>query len=271
MDEESATAGEEVVAALERTLRRGSARIELQNQFSPKDMLDGANREASSNSKSTRSRDGSRWRRLKRRCWDVMLPHLLSGIMRLAVRWMHKIGAPYAVATGVIEFGAHRCMYGYPGEPEAVMVSGDRSWNGTSGSAVDSLSAGKAPVEQPLWLFDLVRGVVEARELPGVDREGGRSRRFSAVADLNRVAEAVGHNVRLPTGTMWLADLKRIPVEVWVDDDGYIRRIRLREGPDDALAHSSRWSSTLELSEFGIELEVDWSRLSTLPTGPRTP
>jgi len=183
--------------------------------------------------------------------------------MGLALRWVHK----YAVATGVIEFGAHRCMYGYPGEQEAVMVSGDRSWSGTPGSAVDSLSAGKAPVEQPLWLFDLVRGVVEAREVPGVDREGGRSRRFAAIADLNRVAEAVGHHVRLPTGTKWLADLKRIPVEVWVNDDGYIRRIRLREGPLDAPMRSS----TLELSEFGIELDVDWSRLSTLPTGPRTP
>lgn len=262
MDEEPATAGEEVLGALERTLRRGSARIELHHEFSLTNVADVTYRdsEASSESKSTRRGDGSHLRRLKQRLGDAVFPRLLSGMTRLGDRWMQKVWAPYAVATGVIEFGAHRCMYGYPSKEDAVLVIGDRSWRGTSGDAVDGLSAGGASVEQPLWLFDLVRGVLEARELAAEGRDDGASRRFSAVTDLNRVAEAVGHHVRLPEGMKWLADLKRIPVEVWVNDDGYIRRIRQREGPDDA----PKRTSTLELSEFGIELDVDWSRLSTL-------
>jgi len=51
-------------------------------------------------------------------------------------------------------------------------------------------------------------------------------------------------------------------VEVWVDDEGYIRRIRHASG------HPGRsmFTSTLDLTELGIALPSDWSRIPTAPT-----
>jgi len=262
MDEEPTTAGEEVLRALERTVSHGSARLALRNELSLGNLSDVTYRDAKSpKTDSTRARGGSRLRRLKRRLWDAIAPRLLSATMLLLDRWLHKTWAPYAVAIGVIDFGAHRCMYGYAGKSDAVLVIGDRSWSGSAGSAVDGLRAGRASVEKPPWLFDLVRGVVEARELPPEEVAGRTLRRFSAVADLNRVAQAVDHHVALPSlGLKWLVDLRKIAVEVWVDDGGRIRRLRRTEGPDDAPTSVN----TLDLSDFGIELPEDWSRLASL-------
>lgn len=54
-------------------------------------------------------------------------------------------------------------------------------------------------------------------------------------------------------------------MELWVDDNGYIRRIRHTTGGRDA----GKRTTTADLREFGIELPVDWSRLPTSrPTHP---
>lgn len=266
IDDEPATALEEVSAALERTVGRGSARIELHDEFSLKNVADATQRDLDTKSETAKQPDRSRLGRLRSRLADLLLPHLLSGVMRVGDRWMRKAGAPYAVSIGVMDFGAHRWMYGYPAKPDVVLAVGDRTWKGTAGSAVDSLRAAGAEAYQPLWLFNLIRGVVEAREQGADDRAAGASRRFSVVADLNRVADAVSHHVALPQGMRWLVDLERIAVEVWVGDDGYIQRIRQMDGPEDAPTRVG----TLELSEFGIELAEDWPRLFTpLPTSAR--
>ena len=116
---------------------------------------------------------------------------------------------------------------------------------------------------EPLWVFDLIRGVVDAEEQTAESLAGHTCRRFLARADLNRVTEAVPYEVAVPTGLDRLDDLKQIPVEVWLDDEGYIRRVR----------HTFMASRTteiatvaLDLSDFGIE-PSDWSPPS-VPADP---
>ena len=96
-----------------------------------------------------------------------------------------------------------------------------------------------------------------AHEQAGQRLDGRTCRRFAAHADLNRVAEAVTYRTAIPEGMSRLDDLARIPVDVWLDDDGHIRRVRHTSGG----ANASTEISTLDLTELGTELCSDWSHL----------
>ncbi len=195
--------------------------------------------------------------RLMRRVGPVAIRAVLWGTRRLFERWTREVEAQRQ--TGVIDFAAHRCMYGpykvSKEREEAVLVVQDRLWRGAPGTAVDRLSADATSTLQPLWLVDLVRGVVDATEQAREVLGGHTCRLFAAHADLNRAAEALSYQVAIPQGVGQLDDLKRIPVEVWVDDDRNIRRIRHTTGGPGTS------TTTLDLSDFGTQLPADWSRL----------
>jgi len=168
---------------------------------------------------------------------------------------MRKLSQP---AVGVLDFAAHRCMYGYPGKSEVTVVVKDKQWAGASGTAAQALAPTAASAIQPLWLIDLVRGITEAQAEGEEACDGHMCRRFSAHADLNRAADEVPYQMALPQGIDQIAKLTRIPVEVWMDTEGLIRRIRhARRQPHRARPDTS----TLELREFGVQPPSDWSRL----------
>jgi len=250
MPEEPAAAAD-VRAALGRTVSRGTARIELRCEF-PFDFetLKGPR---------TRRPSGLPVRRLMARLGGALVRVSIVGAMRLVMHWLRK-GATQS-AAGVIDFVAQRCMYADPSS--TTLVVGDRMWRGPSGTAVSAVAADPASTLQPLWLIDLVRGVVAAREQTPEVLDGRSCRRFSAHADLTRVAEAVPYELAIPSSTGRLGELKQIPVDVWVDDDGCIRRIRhvATIGVTPSLPTNT---TTVDLIEFGIEPPADWSRLSTV-------
>ncbi len=188
------------------------------------------------------------------------------GARRLVDRWSRKAAAQ--PQRGVIDFATHRCMYGpykvSREREEAVLVLGDRLWKGAPGTNVDRLGAGTASALQPVWLVDLLRGIAGASDQEQEVLDGHTCRRLAARADLNRVADAVSYSIAIPRGVSRLEDLKEIPIELWVDDDGYIRRIRHTTGG----RHAGTSTATLDLSDFGIQLPSDWSRLPSRPTDP---
>jgi hypothetical protein len=244
---------DEVLAALERTFGRGSARIEFSWEFS-------VDFEVSAWRSSWRE-PGSLVRRLGRQLGRQAAQVLWRLMLRLTRRWMRKMASQSAV--GVLDFGAHRCMYGYPGKPEVTLVVGDEQWAGAPGAAVDALVASPASATQPLWLIDLARGIKEARGQGEEILKGHACRRFAGHADLNQAADAVSYPMALPMGIRQLDELTRIPVEVWIDREGLIRRIR----HTDRQPHQTRPNtSTIELREFGVALPSDWSRLDSLQT-----
>ena len=66
----------------------------------------------------------------------------------------------------------------------------------------------------------------------------------------------------VPAGIHQLGDLEHIALEVWIDDDDCIRRIRHTSG-DPKTGEST---CTLDLIEFGIAPPSDWSRIPALLT-----
>ncbi|MBA2794091.1 MAG: hypothetical protein H0U32_08915 [Thermoleophilaceae bacterium] len=246
----------DVRAALERTVSGGIARIELSHEFSFKLDAPRASRPG-----------GLPSRRLIRWLRGELLVVVLRGVMRLFERWWRR-SADHPV-VGFVDFETQRCMCGDPSLPTATLVVGDRTWKGPFGTTVPAASADDASTLQPLWLIDLARGVVEAREQTAQVLHGRACRRFSAHADLNRAAEMVPYQLAIPTGTGRLDQLRRIPVEVWVDDEGRIRRIRHAHASD-GRASVPLSTTTVDLLEFEVELPADWSRLPTVPPEPRT-
>ncbi|MEJ7893448.1 MAG: hypothetical protein WKF94_12500 [Solirubrobacteraceae bacterium] len=120
---------------------------------------------------------------------------------------------------------------------------------------------------QPLWLVDIVRGVIDVGQPAADDIAGQPCRRFAAHADLLRAADAVAYQMAVPPGMEKVDDMRRIPVEVWVGDDGYIRRVRHTSGRP----NQPYGTSTLDLTELGVELPLDWSQLPGLPTLDASP
>lgn len=238
--------GAEVLAALEHTIGRGSARIEFCQEFSL-DLDMGKSR-----SDPAEGGSGSPLRRLIRRLGSDLLHLSIVGALRLLGRWLRKQGPRHA--TGVIDFRAHQCRYHYPSDSRTVLVKGDLRSEGARGAKLSPGSPGSVSALEPLWLFDLIRGVVDAQEQTAENLDGQTCRRFAAHADLNRVAEAVPHHVALPTGMDRLDDLKQVPVDVWLDQDGHIRRIR----HDMSASETSIGAVTLDLSDFGVEPPSDW-------------
>lgn len=243
--------GEQLLGALERTLGLGSARIEFRAELSfPEGPL--------LEPPPTRP-GGSTWRRLSRWMASVSIRVLNWGIRRL---WQRATSAHAAGAPGMIDFDAHRCMHQLGrGSAKAELTVGDQRWHGAFGAAVESLTAGPASAGQPLWLIDLIRGVVDAREQPGESIDGRPTRYLSADADLSRAAEALSYQMAALPNIYQEPDRKHVPVEVWIDHQGYIRRIRHTRGNP----HAGISTRRLDLIEFGIPIPADWSQIPALP------
>lgn len=248
MSQDSET-GKVVLDALDRTASRKTARVELQVLL----FLDFDRPESRSSSRPP----GTLMRRLVRELGRRVSRLLLRGLTRLFRRFVtRKISAQPTV--GVLDFEAHRCMYGY--RSYVMLVDGDRVWQGAPGTSVASLSSKPAAAYQPLWLFDLLRGVEQA-QAEGMDIvEGLTCRRFLAHANLIRAADAVPYDMAVPAGIDQLADLTRLPVGVWVDERGHLRRVSVRHFNDDF----GRNSSTVSVTELGTQPPSDWSRLESL-------
>jgi len=142
-----------------------------------------------------------------------------------------------------------------------VLVVEDRLWRGAPGTAVESIAAGTASPLQPLWLVDVLRGVVDASGRTQEALDGHNCSAFSAHADLNRAAAALPYRLAIPAAARQLEDLEQIRVELWVDDDGFIRRIRHTSTGRDA----GTTTATVDLTDFAVELPTDWSRLPSHP------
>ena len=117
---------------------------------------------------------------------------------------------------------------------------------------------GARPPAESLWLFDLLRGVTEASQVGSDAVRAQPCRRLRASVDVARVANAVPGETPLPPGTSY-ERLRALPLDVGLDDDGYVRRIRFR-------SHLGAASQTyeLELFDLGTDDAIDFSRLPLL-------
>ncbi len=175
----------------------------------------------------------------------------------LWMRYLLRSASEVRRADGFIDLDARRCAIDYGAYAE--LIEGSNEWSGRSGRSLATLPPEPASALSPLWLFDLLRGVTEAAELGSEPVRGRSCRRLRASVDLARVAREVPGKTPLPPGAFF-EELGALPVETWLDEDGYVRRIRFEHrGPGGASQ-----TYTLELHDFGTEDKLDWSRLPLL-------
>lgn len=152
-------------------------------------------------------------------------------------------------AEGVIDFSERRYMLETAGFGR--LYADGRQWSGASGREIAALPAERNNEPTPLWLVDLLSGVMEAHE-EGTESVGGTPyRRFAAKTDLSRVSRETPGSVAVPKVAKF-DELLAFPLEVWIDES-HVGRIRAKLGVR---------TETLELWDFGTPVdELDWARL----------
>lgn len=99
----------------------------------------------------------------------------------------------------------------------------------------------------PLWLLELIVGVIEAREDEGGSVLREPCRRFATVASF-AVASAQSKRPMEPLSSRGGLDVDRLPIDVWVDAAGRVRR---------AILLGDQTLMMLELSDFGAPDPID--------------
>lgn len=233
----SAEAGDDVLKALERTLGSRAARIEF--SF--------AHHFAGMAGDSRRRRQNGLLRPVTRAGGALVKRVVTAGVGKLS-----SAGS----GQGVLDFERRRSIVDYGGF--VVVTIADTRWSGASGRPLAGFEEIVATTMEPMWLVDLARGTTDAAVEGREPVHGRECCKFLAHADLSRAAAASPGELALsPAG--FYSDLLRSPFRAWVDDEGYIRRLR-----HDSKVFSVALELALELLEFGIDVPADWSCLPML-------
>jgi hypothetical protein len=222
-----------------------------------------------------------------------------SGRMEMTVALMVD-GAPFEVtSTGVfngtqmqmeMDFGALLAAQ-VPGEelppgfdePMTVVVDGATTYmrvplldalTGTSGwlsmapedlgLADDALGTGFGPSNNPTQMLEALRGVSDDLEEIGAEEVRGEpTTHFRAVVDLRQALEQVPEALKPQVEAQLGALGDTLPVDVWLGDDGLVRRISMDmvELLAAASAESGRkmegGSMVIELFDYGADVDID--------------
>lgn len=171
-----------------------------------------------------------------------------KGLVRLAgprFPFHGMSGEGYLDLTGrryMVDFGSY-----------AMLHADGEHWSGRSGRRLATLPAdADHPTPTPLWLLDLLRGVVGASELEPDELGGAPVRHVTASVDLSRASAATPGGLAVPAETKRFEDLLALPVDVWFDS-AHLRRVRFS---------TPHRTETLGLSDVGVSLDgLDWTRL----------
>jgi hypothetical protein len=224
-------ASDDVIRALDRTLATRAARVELAVEHDLRRL--------------------PRLRYRRRRAGGPLTP-ARRAVVRAGRRLVDPLLDALADirATGAIDFATRRYMLDYGGFAE--MDAGDGRRTGRSGERpVAAALELTLSHHAPFWLLDLARGVTDMDDVGAEEVSGRVCRRLAGHADLTRAAAATSPALVLPPVARY-GDLERLPLVVWLDADGHVRRLRY-DGEIDSV--------TLDLVELGIEPPGDWSRL----------
>jgi hypothetical protein len=190
--------------------------------------------------------------------WRGMRDKVFKFGMERVLKWDGEVRQ----AEGFLDLESRRCAIDYGAYAE--LVHGSNHWSGRSGRALATLPQKPVLALSPLWLFDLLRGVTEAAGLGSESVRGRACQRLRASVDLARVSDQVPSDIPLPPGAFF-EELRQLPLELWLDDEGLVRRIRFQH----RLFGEAFEKRTLELLDLGTDEAVDWSRLPLLKD-PRT-
>ena len=227
-----------VLQAVERTGATGRARVSLEEVSDPRAIMEGPAMEPAPS---------------PRRGLRGLLDRATGMAFRLAMRRLTNYASNPTRAFGFLEFESRRSAIDYGAY--AQLVDGPDEWSGRSGRALATLSGEPVQSTGPLWLFDLLRGVTEASRVGSETVRGRVCTHFRVSVDMARVSAARPDPTPLPPGSTFEA-LGAVPVDVWLDDEGLVRRIRFEHR-----LPMGTFTYSLELYDFGTTASFDWSRL----------
>jgi hypothetical protein len=160
-------------------------------------------------------------------------------------------------AEGVLDLARRRYMIDF--HAAAALHSGGRTWSGRSGRAISTLPAEEEPIPTPLWLLDLLAGAKDAVRGAAEAVRATPCHRLTVVVDAGAASRATPGGVHVPPRPRF-EDLLCLELEVWIGmDDGRIRRVRFATEHDHV--------DTVELWDFGVDVDrLDWAHLPTFRT-----
>ncbi len=115
----------------------------------------------------------------------------------------------------------------------------------------------------PTQVVELLRGATERVEEVGTETvRGARTSRYEIVLDLRRAVEQASDSARASVETLISrARSMRVPADVWIDDEGRMRKLTYAVALASSGASSgdgdSSMTVTMELYEFGIDVRVE--------------
>jgi hypothetical protein len=121
----------------------------------------------------------------------------------------------------------------------------DRGWANFKQAERD---APRSP-DDPLWLLDALIGVRDATEVGREEVRGVPTTRYRLGIDLAAADEQLPRGITAP-GPRLYRSLRALPAEVWIDDEGRIRRMSYEHGE-----RRDYWQTT-ELWDFGLDVEI---------------
>lgn len=123
---------------------------------------------------------------------------------------------------------------------------------GTRWTTFDSGPAGLRGDQDPLWLLDALEGVVEAHPVAQDRVRGSAAWRYQVILDLGLADARLGGGLCVP-GPLLYATTQALPAEVWIDEQGRIRRMTRRPAVD----HTVESGYETELFDFGDPAPID--------------
>ncbi len=89
------------------------------------------------------------------------------------------------------------------------------------------------------------------------DVRGEPTTHYGTAIDLDRVAETVPEQRRAIEQLIQMSGMREVPTDVWIDDDGRVRRLRLAyEDVRFGSRQEADMTVTIELYDFGAEVDV---------------
>lgn len=156
------------------------------------------------------------------------------------------------------EIGDVELLYAEGGAWLRAPIDGERSWVRLRDAQDDAASSAPG-LGNPLALLALIRAVEGTPE--ELDREpvgGVEATRYRVMVDLDAVDGELGAGSRrLLDGLRRLHEGARLPLDVWVGDDGLIRRIAYEVDVDLSGVPQLRLGTDVRLDDHGMDVAIE--------------
>jgi cytochrome c556 len=146
------------------------------------------------------------------------------------------------------------------------LVPGTKSWIKIDLSDPALAAAGLGGLDQitntdPSNSLSFLKGIAGNVEDLGSDTvRGTKTTHYSAVVDTAKALAAAGDKTKRLLEQTLEKGVKQVPIEVWIDNDGRLRRVKqvidMSKSSDAAAQQSGKVTTTVELFDFGVAVDI---------------